>query len=150
MSATAVSAAAAVEASTAATDPGTAAAAKSASAAAGIAADPTANTYAAARIPNADSATRTIAIAGSSAIAVTAAEPIPATEPGPGTDKEPAAEPTRPIIPIRCARIRSVVIIAIGAGWRTIISRPIRIRPHANPYRDLRMRECRRQTENRE
>jgi hypothetical protein len=46
-----------------------------------------------------------------------AIEVMAAVEPRAGADEDAAVEPLRAIVPVGCAVIGSVVIVAIGTGW---------------------------------
>ena len=83
----------------------------------------------------------TVAVAHAS-ITVTATEAVAPTEPRTRADKESAAEPGRAIIPIGCAGVRSVAIVAIrtdGSGVVVSIA-SISGATDSNTHCDLSMR----------
>jgi hypothetical protein len=43
---------------------------------------------------------------------------VPETKPGAGADEDATCEPVRPVVAIRSAVVRRIVVVAIGADWR--------------------------------
>jgi hypothetical protein len=74
--------------------------------------------------------------------APSAASPV-SVIPGPGADEHSAYEPVRPVIAVRRASIRIIVVVSVRAHrWSANIARP-ESHPHSNP--DLRLRVSQRQ-----
>ncbi len=100
------------------------------------------------------------AIETSSSVAVATAVIAPITrtapeavEPGSGADKNAAVKIIRSVVPIRCASVGSISVVAIGAIRRRADigrRRPIRRHPVAKLNRNLCVRRSRRNNENTE
>src|ERR1700722_5331663 len=86
----------------------------------------------------------TVAITIASTVSISNSAAIePATEPGTGADEESAIKPFRAVVSVGRARIRSIVVVAIGTSRRSIRNRwPISVTTHADAYRNLRVRIC--------